>query len=278
MLGIRCWFVSTPSFLRERMEKISSILIKYAKNRILRNTSFLLAGCQFLLTSLYAQTNCPTITNTNQTSVTVCTGYRVDSLQVRTTALYPTKIGMVRFDTPQSNPYNGGGVYLGELISSNDIATMRTVSFPPNTGTTSKTYYVYGYLKPTPAETACRPFALLTVTVNPNPTATINATEATCTGSVSAADGSVAVVGFKPKDTYELANNGIFSGRSSPVPNDGLLVRGQSRTGTVTNYGVRVYNSFGCYVEKAVMLLNAPCSCVPGLCIPFVVQRMVPRK
>ena len=261
------------------MEMISSLLTRYAKSRILLNMGCLLVACQFLLTSLYAQTDCPTITNTSQTSVTVCTGYVVDSLQVKTTAFYPTKIGMIRFDTPQSNPYDGdNGVYLGELISSNGIATMRTIPFPPNTGTTSKTYYVYGYLKPTPAEASCRPVALLTVTVNPNPIATIKATEATCAGSVSVADGSVAVVGFKPKDTYELANNGIFSGTSYPIPDDGLIVKNLSRTGTVTNYGVRVYNSFGCYVEKAVMLLNASCSCRPGLCIPFVVQRMVSRK
>ncbi|WP_020607195.1 hypothetical protein [Spirosoma spitsbergense] len=251
----------------------------YAKNRILLKASFLVACCQFLSTSLYAQTGCPAITNTGQTSVTVCTGYVVDSLQVRTTAFYPTKIGMIRFDTPQSNPYEGdNGVYLGELISSNGIATMRTISFPPNTGTTSKTYYVYGYLKPTPAEAFCRPSALLTVTVKPNPTATVKAVEATCTGTVSAADGSVAVVGFKPKDTYELANNGIFSGTSYPIPDDGLIVRNQSRTGTVTTYGVRVYNSSGCYVEKVVMLMNSSCSCVPGLCIPFVIQRIVSRK
>jgi hypothetical protein len=181
----------------------------YTKSRILLKASFLTACCQLLLTSLYAQTGCPTITNTSQTSVAVCTGYIVDSLQVRTTALYPTKIGMVRFDTPQSNPYEGdNGVYLGELISSNGIATMRTISFPPNPETTSKTYYVYGYLKPTPADASCRPFALLTVTIKPNPVATVKTMEATCTGTVSAADGSVAVIGFRPKDRYELANNG----------------------------------------------------------------------
>jgi hypothetical protein len=251
----------------------------YTKGRIALKASFLIACCQLLLTSLYAQTGCPTITNTNQISVTVCTGYIVDSLQVRTTAFFPTKIGMTRFDTPQSNPYEGdNGVYLGELISSNGIATMRTISFPPNTGTTSKTYYVYGYLKPTPADASCRPFALLTITIKPNPTATVKATEATCTGTISAADGSVAVAGFRPKDTYELANNGIFSGTSYPIPDDGLIVRNLSRSGVVTTYEVRVYNSFGCYVEKTVMLMNTPCSCVPGLCIPFVVQRIASSK
>ena len=252
---------------------------EFVKSRILIKAGFLVACCQFLLTSLHAQPGCPTITNTNQTLVTVCTGYVVDSLQVRTTAFYPTKIGMIRFDTPQSNPYDGdNGVYLGELISSNGIATMRTIPFPPNTGTTSKTYYVYGYLKPTPTDASCRPFALLTVTIKPNPTATVKATEATCTGTLSAADGSVAVAGFRPKDTYELANNGIFSGASAPIPDSGLIIKGLSRSGVVTNYGVRVYNSFGCYVEKSVMLVNAPCSCVPGLCIPFVVQRLVSGK
>lgn len=247
----------------------------YGKGRILLKASFLVACCQSLLTSLYAQTDCPTITNTNQTSVTVCTGYIVDSLQVKTSAFFPTKIGMVRFDTPQSNPYEGSnGVYLGELIASNGIATMRTISFPPNTETTSKTYYVYGYLKPTPADVSCRPFALLTVTIRPNPVAIVKATEATCTETVSVADGSVSVVGFKPTDTYELANNGLFSGTSYPIPNDGLIVRNLNRTGAVATYRVRVYSSFGCYVEKAVMLMNTPCSCVSGLCIPFVVRRI----
>lgn len=224
--------------------------------------------------ALYAQSGCPAITNTNQTTVTACTGYVVDSLQVRTTANWPDKIELVRFDAPQTNPYNrGGGISLGELISSHGIATMRTIPFPLNTGKTSKTYYIYGLLKPEAADTSCRPFALVTVTIHPNPTATVIAREATCTGTVSLTDGEVHISGFAPTDMYEVANKGIFSGTRYAIPKDGVLVKDISRSGTPENYAVRVYTTNGCFIEKSVMLANIPCSCPPGQCIPVVIRK-----
>lgn len=167
----------------------------------------------FLLvsTELFAQSDCPTITNTDQTSVAVCSGAPVGSLQVRTTAIQPYKIEFIRFNVPQSNPYKGtGGVHLGELSPEDGLATMNGSVFPTNDGSTDKTYYVYGCLKPEPADTTCRPFALITVTIKPAATATVVAQEATCNGTLSMADGLVKLVGYALNDTYEVSTNGQF--------------------------------------------------------------------
>lgn len=219
--------------------------------------------------------DCPTITNTAQTSVTACTGYIIDSLQVKTSVFWPDKIELVRFDTPQMNPYDRtDGTSLGELISSNGIATMRTIAFPSNTSTTDKTYYVYGLVKTLPTEASCRPFALVTVTIKPTATATIKAQEATCIGTESAADGWLGIVGFESTDRYEIANNGLFSGESHPIPTDGVVVRNLSRTGKPATYGVRIYSAFGCFVERSVTLANIACACPPVRCVPIVIQKL----
>jgi len=226
-----------------------------------------------LLSTKKVKAQCPSITNTTQTSVTVCSGSLVDSLQVRTTAFWPDKIELVRFDTPQVNPYKGG-VSLGELISSNGIATMRTVAFPPNTDVSDKTYYVYGRLIPLASDTTCRPFALVTVIVKPAPIATLLAREATCQDSVSLADGWVRINNVAPTDTYEVANKGIFSGNSQPIPTDGVVIQHLKRTGKPETYAVRLYSAFGCFVERSITLLNTSCACLPAKCVPIFVRKI----
>ena len=227
-------------------------------------------------TTLYAQTgSCPTIMNTSQTSVSVCSGYLVDSLQVQTTASWPNKIELVGFESPQTNPYTGSaGVSLGELISSNGIATMRTIPFPPNTNPDDKVYYVYGLLQPRPADTTCRPFALITVNVKPGPTGTIQAYEASCKGSVSAMDGRISVLDFTTDSRFEVSTNGIFSGFSLPIPADGILVKNISRTGQRQSYGIRLYSSFGCFTQHTVTLNNGLCNCPPVVCVPIVIRKI----
>ncbi|GAB3712542.1 hypothetical protein GCM10027592_51050 [Spirosoma flavus] len=226
------------------------------------------------LTSLRAQTaNCPTITNTSMISLTICTGNLVDSLQVNTTAVLPNQIEFVRFDTLYANPYKGrNGVHLGEINTVNGKATQYAISFPPHTGTTDRVYYVYACLKPEPDST-CAPFALITVFVKPNPTANVVVKEATCFGSVSQADGQVSISGYAPTDTYEVSNNGTFTGTGQPIPNDGVIVSGISRTGTPTIYSVRIYNSQGCYVDKYATVLNRQCDCPPSKCLPITVLK-----
>ena len=242
-----------------------------------RATAFGIVSLLLQLTSptLYAQTaGCPTLTNTSQTTVTACSGYVIDSLQVQTTAVWPDKIELVRFEAPQLNPYTGPfGVRLGELISSNGIATMRTISFPPNTGPLNKVYYVYGLLKPSSTDAACQPFALITVTIKPGPTGSVQAYEATCAGAVSANDGRVTAMDFDPASRFEVSGNGIFSGFSQPIPADGALVKNISRTGQRQSYGVRLYSAFGCFTEHAVTLTNALCNCPPTACVPLIITK-----
>ncbi|GAB4039644.1 hypothetical protein [Spirosoma gilvum] len=194
-------------------------------------------------------------------------------MQVRTTAFWPDKIELVRFDSPQTNPYNGG-VSLGELIASNGIATMRTISLPPNTDVVDKTYYVYGRLSPFPTDTTCRPFALLTVIVKPAPQATVSAQEATCQDSVSLANGWVRINDVTQIDTYEVANNGVFSGASHPIPADGMVIQHLKRTGKPQTYKVRIYSAFGCYVERSITLANTSCACPPAKCVPIVIRKI----
>jgi hypothetical protein len=133
---------------------------------IIRLVLCLILVSSFCTHQLWAQTTCPTITNTRLTAVTVCSGKAVDSLQVATTALPPNTIEFVRFDAVQTNPYlSSDGTHLGEISAENGLATQRTVNFPANTAASAKTYYVYACLKPMPTDPACAPFALITITI-----------------------------------------------------------------------------------------------------------------
>ncbi|MFD2569930.1 hypothetical protein ACFSUS_04745 [Spirosoma soli] len=113
--------------------------------------------------------DCPTITNTNITALSVCSGQLVDGLQVNTSATNPPYvIEFVRFDSAQANPYLGkNGVHLGEIHPFDGKATATDVPFPENTTVVDKVYYVYACLKPEPDISVCSPFALITVTINP---------------------------------------------------------------------------------------------------------------
>lgn len=128
----------------------------------------MLAGL-FYAHGLQAQVvDCPTITSSRITAVTICSGKLVDSLQAKTTALSPYTIEFVRFDTLYANPYKGqNGVHLGEITPVDGVVTQKNVDFPANTNVADKTYYVYACLKPAPTDPDCFPFALITVTVAP---------------------------------------------------------------------------------------------------------------
>lgn len=232
---------------------------------------------EFLLPVAHKATSftvCPTITNTSLTTVTICTGRQVDLLEVNTTAVAPYTIEFVRFDEKQVNPYtNMVGEFVGEASPSGGTASITNVDFPANTGTTDRIYYVYACLKPVPVDETCIPFAYITVIVKPNPTASLLAKEATCSGVTSATDGYVALSGYAPTDTYELLTNGVYAGVGQPIPANGRVVSGLSRTGTSQVYTVRVYSGAGCYAETSVNMMNAPCECPPPRCVPITIQK-----
>ncbi len=115
--------------------------------------------------------DCPSITNTNLTAVEICSGQPVPFLEVNTSATDPPySIEFVRFDSLQANPYLGkNGVHMVKNAPQDGKVVVGVVNFPVNTTSVDKVYYVYGCLKPEPDVSVCSPFALITVTVKPQP-------------------------------------------------------------------------------------------------------------
>ncbi|GAB3773417.1 hypothetical protein GCM10028818_14930 [Spirosoma horti] len=220
-------------------------------------------------------TSCPRITNPALTSLTVCTESIINQLEVNTTVLPSDTIEFVRFDTHQANPYvEQGGVPLGEVMPGQGKATLRNVIFPAHFDLPDRVYYVYARLKTAPADPNCSPFALITVFIRANPMAALVVKEATCYATETQRDGQVSLTGYQPTDTYEMAVNGHFSGRGRTIPADGVLVSGISRTGIPKAYGVRIYNSLGCYVDRSMIMTNAMCTCPTTHCIPIVIVKV----
>lgn len=114
---------------------------------------------------------CPAIENTRITTIVACSGQFVNGLEVKTSAPHPPfLIDYIRFDSVQKDPYTGkNGEHLVLAYPWNAQAGLVDITFPLNTGATDRIHYVYACLKPVPADPACRPFALITVTVKPTP-------------------------------------------------------------------------------------------------------------
>lgn len=138
----------------------------------LSDTRNLVAAQTLRVPSLHERiADCPSITNTDITAIEICSGQLVSQLAVNTTASNPPNlVEYVRFNTLQGNPYLGkDGIHMVEAYPYNGKAIAVNVTFPPNTTTVDKVYYVYACLKPEPDISVCSPFALITVTVKPQP-------------------------------------------------------------------------------------------------------------
>ncbi|RAR74074.1 choice-of-anchor L domain-containing protein, partial [Flavobacterium aciduliphilum] len=122
-------------------------------------------------------TNCPTITSPS-TNQSLCLSSNPVAFSVNTTFTGTNIIDYVYFNSPQTGAtmYSGGTILGSSTPNSSEIASYdapilgTSGSLPNNPGT----YYVYAIANPAPADNTCRPFQEIIVTVNPNPTVTVN--------------------------------------------------------------------------------------------------------
>jgi hypothetical protein len=86
--------------------------------------------------------------------------------------------------TPLGNPYVGGTTIAtvpnGGLTSGGTVATANTSTLAPGT------YYIYAILTPNPLDPTCRPFQMITLTVNNQPVITVGPMPVVCSGTTSA--------------------------------------------------------------------------------------------
>ena len=113
------------------------------------------------------------------------------------------------------------------------------------------------------------------ITINPKPTATASATNATCTGPNSNSDGEITLAGFtSEKYAYSIGNTYTGSittyATATAIPADGVIVSNLPNPATSQSYTVRIFNSLDCYIDRVVTLTNTPCDC-PIVTSPSVV-------
>ncbi|GAB3808181.1 hypothetical protein GCM10028819_46610 [Spirosoma humi] len=105
----------------------------------------------------------------------------------------------------------------------------------------------------------------------------VSAVSASCSGSTPQSDGQLKLTGFSATDTYQYSEGIAFNpstslvGTPTAIPADGLIASNLQNPITDKTYTVRVYNASGCYVEKTVTLVPAPCCSLaatasPGAC------------
>ncbi|RYF67504.1 MAG: DUF11 domain-containing protein, partial [Cytophagaceae bacterium] len=107
----------------------------------------------------------------------------------------------------------------------------------------------------------------------------VSAVPASCSGSTPQADGQLKVTGFNATDTYQYSEGPEFNpsaslpGTPTTIPANGLIASNLQNPVEAKTYTVRVYNASGCYVEKTVTLVPAPCCSLvsttsPSVCDP----------
>ena len=110
----------------------------------------------------------------------------------------------------------------------------------------------------------------ITLTVNPNPTATAMTIAPTCpsSGTTTNSDGTLKLTSFPSGATYQYSTGTSFNtGAATPatataVPADSLLATNlvNPAVGSTQDYTIRVYHN-GCHVDVPVVLNSTDCSC-----------------
>ena len=124
---------------------------------------------------------CPTITSPlPATEISLCSGDKIPSLQVSTSATGTDAIRFRYFATPQTGAgAYGSGFAIGLATPSGGTATVTNVAIQTNNTTADVLYYAYAILNSIPANTNCRPVAEFVIRVKPKPKV-VNATRSIC--------------------------------------------------------------------------------------------------
>ncbi|MEL7425639.1 MAG: hypothetical protein AAFN81_21790, partial [Bacteroidota bacterium] len=144
------------------------------------NTALSTAPFTSLVTSM--PINCPTIGAVSPAPSSVCEG---DPFNLTATGLMDMDmasnteqdfgIEFVAFTSTPGDPYSGG-TSLGTVSFVSLTAANTTAALVGATLATPGSYEVYAILSPAPTDATCRPSAMTSVTVNANPSVTLNIT------------------------------------------------------------------------------------------------------
>ena len=113
-----------------------------------------------------------------------------------------------------------------------------------------------------------------TLTVNNNPTASVAATNVSCTGTTINADGKITITGFGATEKYAYTTSDTYTGTATyatatTIPASGIIASTLANPAIIQDYTVRIFNSSGCYIDETVTLTHINCVC-PVLTAPVV--------
>lgn len=113
--------------------------------------------------------------------------------------------------------------------------------------------------------TACTPVVCIP------PTATANATNATCTGSIANSDGKITIGAFTVGQRYQYTSGTTFTGIATPaaitaIPAGGVVA--STLPNTTGSYTVRIYDATddACYVDRVVSITTVTCGSSSSCC------------
>ena len=105
----------------------------------------------------------------------------------------------------------------------------------------------------------------VTITYGDNPTATAATTSPTCTGATVNSNGTITLSGFNAGERYDFSTGSSYGGSatfasgSTEIPVDGEIANNLTNPTGSQDYTVRIFNSSGCFVDRAVTLSDTSC-------------------
>ncbi|MBO0939475.1 PKD domain-containing protein [Fibrella sp. HMF5335] len=185
-----------------------------------------------LTTGAYGQNNhtfdvgftfCPTLVQTSNTSLSICSGQLTPTLSL--TSNGTSSITFYRSDVVQVNPYAPTGtttlVGTGTPTSNSLTVAGGSYSLPVNAGTTPTTYYIYALLNPAAADPSCRPSVVYQVTVKPIPVATATGATITCASPTVSLTGTSSVTSPTPTYSWTAPGGNVLTGANPAVSTPG---------------------------------------------------------
>lgn len=188
---------------------------------------------------------------------TICSGEDPDAFTVTTTATGGTLTYQWQSSTTDCT------------TGFTDIGSAMSDTYDPPAGLMNDTYYrvlVNSTNASCPLGMCADTSNCVTVTVNPNPTASAATTDVTCPNITPSVDGSITLTGFSAGERFDFNTGNTYSGSatftsgSAAIPVDGIIANNLANPSGSQAYTIRIFNSNECFVDRLVTLNEVDCT------------------
>lgn len=119
--------------------------------------------------------------------------------------------------------------------------------------------------------------------INNLPSFQLNSISSACLGSNPQNNGRILISDVSNGEKFDIVKDTVYSGNqtfstANLIPSDGILLEKLHNSTTDITYTVRVFNEFGCFTDKQIVLKASACLCPETICVPFQITKTKSKK